>query len=67
MFYVMATSCSSRVYGVEMTYNFMNPGGEALSTTQIPFKSVTIVMAGLWGLIAVIWAVNRCGNGHVRP
>lgn len=47
---------------LEISYNFLNPDGEALSTTQIPLKSATIAFAAAWLCLAFVWSVNRFGN-----
>lgn len=65
LYYVVGVTCEGDV-SVEVKYHFVNPHGEELSSTQIPYKTATLVFCVAWGLLVLAWLVNRYGHTHVR-
>ena len=41
-----------------LSWNFLNPGGEALSTSEIPLKALSLAAAALWGASALALALG---------
>lgn len=43
---------------VDITFDFVNPGGENLSTGDVPFKVLCVVYLGIWSGVVVLWGLN---------
>ena len=66
LYIVGAINCGYSAVTLNMTYDFMNPGGEELSTTEIPFKKATLVMGAGWAVVIILWFGNIIRNKSVR-
>ena len=49
--------CAESVH-MRLQYHFVNPGGEELSTGQIPLKRLSVVFTCVWAAVWGLWAVN---------
>ena len=58
----LALNCRQSAVEVEVAYKYVNPGGEHLSTTMIPFKPMSLALACIWGPISVAWCINYALN-----
>jgi len=43
---------------LDITYNLVNPGGENLSSGEIPFKSMSFVFMCMWAGVGALWLLN---------
>jgi hypothetical protein len=59
---MIMTSCTSGSFGGQIEYTFLNPGGEQLSSGDIPLPRLFFVIAGLWLLLNVLWCWNWIKN-----
>jgi hypothetical protein len=64
MYYVVGVTCEGDT-SLDVKYHFVNPNGEELSSTQIPYKTATLVFCVVWGVLVLAWLVNRYGHTHV--
>lgn len=71
----LAVSCSAVPMDFDLTWHWANPGGEELSSGQIPLKAASTAFGWLWGillgflLLSMVYAKSRYDvtNGPVSP
>lgn len=56
--FFFAASCGLSKLDVEMEYTLLNPGGEHLSTSEIPLPSMSMTFMIVWGLVLLAWMHN---------
>lgn len=71
MVYFVLANCqgigeSSYDYTVKFDYVLLNPKGEQLSTVDIPFPSLFIVLLACWFVMTSVWCFNWIQNRHQK-
>jgi len=57
-------NCKEDSYRFSMSYYAVNPGGEFLSLSQVPYKTLYLWAAYGWSLLTVLWACNLFRYRH---
>jgi hypothetical protein len=67
---LLQLNCPAGEYSGKLTYVAQNPGGEYLSLSEVPFKTLYVVTAAMWSALAMIWVWNwfryRWFNIHLQ-
>jgi len=56
--HLIQLNCESIRYTMYLSYVAVNPGGEYLSTTIIPYKALYLVALLAWSLFTTAWAIS---------
>ena len=59
------TTCVPGAFTGQLRYTFLNPGGEHLSSGDIPLPRLYFVISGLWFILNVLWCWNWIKNRSV--
>jgi len=70
VYYFILANCNGSSlgdsYNANVHYTLLNPGGEQLSSDEIPFPSLYIVLIVVWVLLTGMWSLNWIINRTQR-
>lgn len=55
---LLQLNCDSDTWKVQVDLVAVNPGGEYLSLSQVPFKLVWLISGCIWAALFVLWCLN---------
>jgi len=55
---LLQLNCFEESFEVYLSYIAMNPNGEYLSLSQVPFKALELYAAVGWGILTLLWCIN---------
>lgn len=61
----LVLNCQQTTVEIEVAYKYVNPDGEHLSTTMIPFKTLSLVFSVAWGVVFAGWFFNYVKNRRI--
>lgn len=61
---LLQLNCDTIDWEVQLDYVAVNPGGEYLSLSDVPFKLTFLTSAGAWLLVALVWVCFWCPYRH---
>jgi uncharacterized membrane protein YgcG len=57
-YHLLQLNCDKVSWQLTLDYVAVNPGGEYLSLSQVPYKTLFVVTMGIWAALALIWVYN---------